>query len=329
VHAVTITDDHELEWAEHPDPEPGDYDLLVAVGAAGLNAADLMQREGFYPAPHGSPPDIPGMELAGEVVEVGKRVRRFKAGDRVMALVGGGAQAELALCDERTTIEAPEELETDAAGSFMEIAATAFDALFTQAGLSAGERLLVTGAAGGVGVAAVQLGSATGATVIASTRHADLCTPLLELGAAVATSPSESREFGPFDVVLELVGGEGAAGSMGSIATGGRMVVIGVGAGARVELDMLALMQKRAHVMGSTMRSRPQANRALVIAELERRVIPFVESGAMVVPIAASFPMSEAVQAYERFSAGAKLGKVVLRTDGARVAHGLELGAEI
>jgi len=324
VHAVTITDDHELLWAERPDPEPGDYDLLVAVGAAGLNAADLMQRQGFYPAPAGSPPDIPGMEFAGEVVEVGKRVRRFKPGDRVMALVGGGAQAELALCDERTTIEAPEELGTDAAGSFMEIAATAFDALFTQAGLSAGERLLVTGAAGGVGVAAVQLGSATGATVVASTRHADLCTPLLELGAAVATSPSESREFGPFDVVLELVGGDGAADSMRSLAAGGRMVVIGVGAGGRAELDMLGLMQKRAHVMGSTMRSRPHANRALVIAELERRVIPFVESGAMVVPIAASFPMSEAAQAYERFGAGAKLGKVVLRTDAAVVRLGPE-----
>ena len=317
--AVTITEGGGLEFIEKPDPVPGDHDLLVAVGAAGLNAADLLQRKGFYPAPPGVPPDIPGMELAGEVLSIGDSVSRFKPGDKVMGLVGGGAQAELALTNEATAIEIPEEMELEAAGGFMEGAATAFDALFTQAGLGAGETLLVTGAAGGVGVAAVQLGSAAGAVVVASTRHSEFHAPLIELGAAAAVPPATSKEFGPFDVVVELVGGEGAAESVASLATGGRMVIIGVGAGARFELDMLALMSRRARIMASTMRARPLAARSTVISELERRVIPLVDAGRMVVPITEAFPMPAAERAYDRFSAGAKFGKVVLVSGGAEL----------
>ena len=208
--AVTITADRGLEWAEHPDPVPGEYELLVAVGAAGLNGADLLQRKGYYPPPFGIPEDIPGLEMAGVVVEVGPRTTRFKEGDLVMALVGGAAQAELALTDERTAVPIPADLDLDAAGGFMEAAATAFDALFTQAGLGAGERLLVTGAAGGVGTCAVQLGEAAGATVVASTRHRELNNDLIELGALATVLPAQCAEFGPFDVILELVGGPGS-----------------------------------------------------------------------------------------------------------------------
>jgi NADPH:quinone reductase len=319
VRAVTITEGSRLEFIEKPDPVPGDHDLLVAVAAAGLNSADLLQRMGFYPAPPGVPPDIPGMEFAGEVLSVGASVTRFKPGDRVMALVGGGAQAELALTNEATAIEIPEDMELEAAGGFMEAAVTAFDALFTQAGLGAGETLLVTGAAGGVGVAAVQLGHAAGAVVVASTRHSEFNGPLIELGAATAVLPGTSKEFGPFDVILELVGGEGVVDSVASLATGGRLVVIGVGAGARFELDMLALMGRRARIMGSTMRARPLAARALVISELERRVIPLVDAGRVVVPITEAFPMPAAERAYDRFAQGAKFGKVVLVAGGAEL----------
>jgi NADPH:quinone reductase len=315
VHAVTITADQSLEWLEHPDPSPGETDLVVAVASAGLNAADLLQRKGFYPAPPGFPQDIPGMEFAGEVVAIGSGVRRFEIGDRVMALVGGGAQAELAVTNEATALEVPEDLDLDSAGGFMEGAVTAYDALFVQAKLTAGEKLLVTGAAGGVGVAAVQLGSAAGATVIASTRHPELHSGLIELGAAVAVPPVEANEFGPFDVVLELVGGDGTADSVSSLATGGRLVVIGVGAGSRFQLEMLSLMQKRARISGSTMRARSLAERATVIAAVERRVLPFVDSGALVVPLAASYPMPHAADAYDRFSAGMKLGKIVLMSE--------------
>jgi len=319
VRAVTITDNAGLEWSEHPDPVPGDHQILVAVAAAGLNGADLLQRKGFYPPPAGIPPEIPGLEMSGEVVAVGRGVSRFELGDRVMALVGGAAQAELALTDESTALDVPEDMDLEAAGAFMEAAATAFDALFTQAHLGSGERCLITGSAGGVGVAAVQLAATAGATVVASTRHPDLHPGLIELGAAVAVPPAEASEFGPFDVVLELVGGAGTSDSVAALATGGRLVVIGVGAGARFELDLLALMHKMARISASTMRSRPLADRSLVVSELERRVLPLVDSGAIVVPIAASFPMSAAGQAYDRFAAGAKLGKVVLVSEGPKI----------
>jgi NADPH:quinone reductase-like Zn-dependent oxidoreductase len=327
VRAVTITPGAGLEWAERPDPVPGDYELLVAVGAAGLNGADLLQRRGFYPPPAGIPEDIPGLEMAGVVVDTGPRTSRFKVGDLVMALVGGAAQAELALTDERTALPVPSDLDLECAGGFMEAAATAFDALFTQAGLGAGERLLVTGAAGGVGTCAVQLGEAAGATVIASTRHRELNNDLIELGALVTVLPSQCAEFAPFDVILELVSGPGLVDSVSCLATGGRLVVIGVGAGSRVELDMHVLMQKRARIMASTMRARPLADRALVMSALERRVLPLVESGKLIVPVAETFPMSASAAGYDRFAAGGKLGKIVLLTEGADMP--LEIPAQM
>lgn len=164
--AVTIADGR-LVLAERPDPEPGRGELLVRVAAAGLNGADLHQVKGAYPAPPGSPPDIPGLELAGEVIATGPGVFRFAKGDRVMAVVGGGGQAELAVVHERTAIPVPDGLGWPEAGGFPEVVTTAHDALFTQAGLGLGDRLLVHGAAGGVGTAAVQLAAAAGATVVA------------------------------------------------------------------------------------------------------------------------------------------------------------------
>ena len=168
--AVTIADGR-LVVAERPDPEPGRGELLVRVAAAGLNGADLHQLKGAYPAPPGSPPDIPGLELAGEVAAVGPGVFRFAEGDRVMAVVGGGGQAELAVVHERAAVPVPDGLGWPEAGGFPEVVTTAHDALFTQCGLGLGDRLLVHGAAGGVGTAAVQLGAAAGARVVASVRN--------------------------------------------------------------------------------------------------------------------------------------------------------------
>src|SRR3954454_18214623 len=154
--AATIRDG-EVRTEEHPDPEPGSGEVLVSVRAAGLNGADMMQRRGRYPAPPGSPADIPGLELAGEVVALGEGATRSKEGDRVMAIVGGGGQAELAVLHERTAMPVPDGLDWPEAGGVPEVFTTAHDAVFTQAGLQAGELLLVHGAAGGVGTAAVQL----------------------------------------------------------------------------------------------------------------------------------------------------------------------------
>jgi len=311
--AVTIRE-KEILVEEHPDPVPGAGEVLVRVRAAGLNGADMMQRRGLYPAPPGSPQDIPGLELAGEVVGLGAHppgAERFAVGDRVMAIVGGGGQAELAVVHERQLMPVPAALDWPAAGGLPEVFTTAHDALFGQAGLRPGERLLVHGGAGGVGTAAIQLARAAGAQAVATVRRAELREQVAALGAEVVP-PEGFGEHGPFDVILELVGAPNLAENLNALATGGRVCVIGVGAGAKGELNLLALMGKRARIHGSTLRARPLEEKALAARALEREVLPLFDWGALRVPLAESFPLDEAAAAYERFAAGGKLGKLVL-----------------
>jgi NADPH2:quinone reductase len=302
----------EVVVAEHPDPEPGAGEVLVRVRAAGINGADIHQRAGHYPAPPGSPPDIPGLELAGEVVGRGPGAERFAEGDRVMAIVGGGGQAELATVHERQLMAVPEPLSLTEAGGVPEVFTTAHDALFTQAGLRAGERLLVSGAAGGVGTAGVQLGAAAGARVTATVRNEGLRDEVAALGAHEVLAPEGFEEHGPFDVVLELVGAPNLAADLQALAGGGRIVVIGIGGGAKAELNLGAMMGKRATVRASTLRPRPLEEKALTARALERHVLPLFEAGALRVPVAATYPLDAVGEAYERFTAGGKLGKIVL-----------------
>jgi putative PIG3 family NAD(P)H quinone oxidoreductase len=308
--AATIRDGA-VTVEEHPDPEPGKGEVLVRVKAAGLNGADILQRKGAYPAPPGSPPDIPGLELAGEVVAAGPGAERFSEGDRVMAIVGGGGQGELALVHERAAMPVPAALDWPAAGGFAEVFTTAHDALFSQAELKAGERLLVHGGAGGVGTAAVQLGRSTGAIVTATVRSQDKRPEVERLGAT-AIAPEGFEEHGPFDVVLELVGGPNMPGNLKALATRGRIVVIGVGAGPKAELNLLALMGKRGRISASTLRARPLEEKAAAQRLVEKHVLPLVETGAITVPVAATFPLDRVEEAYEAFAAGGKLGKIVL-----------------
>ena len=311
--AVTIADGR-LLVAERPDPEPGAGELLVRVRAAGINGADLHQVRGRYPAPPGSPADICGLELAGEVVAVGPGVLRFGPGDPVMAVVGGGGQAELAVVHERVAIPVPGRLGWAEAGGFPEVVTTAHDALFTQAGLCLGERLLVHGAAGGVGTAAVQLAAAAGARVVASVRNPDHHQAVAELGAAVVTDPGKAFDHGPFDVILELVGAPNFPANLDVLATGGRLLVIGVGAGATVELDLRQLMARRARMLASTLRSRPLEEKAAAARRVEHQALPLVGDGRLRIPVAATFPLGRAQEAYDRFAAGGTLGKLVLTT---------------
>jgi NADPH2:quinone reductase len=308
--AATIRDG-EIVVAEHPDPEPGSHEALVRVRAAGLNAADLLQKRGAYPAPPGAPADIPGMELAGEVAALGPGAERFAVGDRVMAITGGGGQAELATVHERQLMPVPDVLEWPAAGGLPEAFTTAHDAVFTQAQLRPGERLLVHGAAGGVGTAAIQLGRSAGARVTATVRREGLREKVAALGAE-AIDPDGFAERGPFDVILELVGAPNLSENLQALAVAGRIAVIGVGGGAQAELNLLALMGKRARVHGSTLRARPLEEKALTARLMERQVLPLFELGELIVPIAATFALDAAAEAYERFAAGGKLGKVVL-----------------
>jgi NADPH:quinone reductase-like Zn-dependent oxidoreductase len=311
VHANVIRN-NELYWEEHDDPVPGDTELLVAVQAAGINSADLVQRAGFYPAPPGWPSDIPGMEMAGEVVAVGRGVTLFAPGDRVMALVGGGAQAELAFVDEMHALAVPDGLNWPEAGGFAEAFATAYDAMFTQAGLQMGERVLVSGAAGGVGTAGVQLAAAAGAHLTATVRNPDHHDAVRQLGADVVIEPGKEGDHGPYDVVLELVGQASLTSVLPHMAAWSRVVVIGVGSGGRMEIELMQLMMQKVRIGGSTLRSRTRQEKADVTAAVAAHVLPLLAAGRLRVAVADTFPLSDAGAAYERFAAGGKFGKVVL-----------------
>ena len=311
--AVTIQEG-KLVVEERPDPEPARGELLVGVRAAGLNGADMLQLRGAYPAPPGSPADIPGLELAGEVVALGPDAARFEVGDRVMAVVGGGGHAELAVVHERAAMPVPESLDWPSAGGLPEVFTTAHDAIFTQAGLRPGEHLLVHGAAGGVGTAAVQLGVAAGARVTATVRREELRGEVEALGARVL-APEGFGEHGPYDVVLELVGASNLEENLKSLVAGGRISVIGVGGTGPVgEINLLALMGKRARIHGSTLRARPLEEKAIAMRLVEKEVLPLFAQGRLSVPVAETFPLDDVEQAYSRFQGGGNLGKLVLLT---------------
>jgi NADPH2:quinone reductase len=311
MYAVVIRDS-QLHWEGRDDPAPGDTELLIAVRAAGLNGADMIQRAGFYPAPPGAPQDVPGLELAGEVVGVGAQVTRFAPGDRVMAVVGGGGQATMAVVDETHALAVPDSLPWPEAGGFPEVFSTAFDALFAQADLRMGERVLISGGAGGVGTAGVQLAAAAGASVVATVRDPARHPEVRALGADLAIDPDDVAAHGPYDVVLELVGAASLPSVLPHLAIGARVVVIGVGSGATMPINLHQLMSARARIGGATLRPRTRREKANVADGMARHVLPLLAAARLRVPVCATYPMAEAEAAYARFSAGGKLGKVVL-----------------
>jgi NADPH:quinone reductase len=290
---AAVIDRGALRIEERPDPEPQPGELLIRIRATGVNGADLMQRAGNYPPPPGAPVDIPGLECAGET----------ERGERVMALLAGGGHAELATVHESHVLPVPDNVTWREAGGFVETFATAHDALFTQAQLQPGERLLVNGAAGGVGVAAVQLGLAAGAQVTATARHHH---------EALAALGADTEPSGDYDVILELVGGENLVTNLDRLALKGRIAVIGTGAGARAELNLHKLMVKRGRIHGSTLRARSTEEKADVIRRLREDVLPLLADGRVRVPVEETFPLAQAQDAYERFAAGGKFGKIVI-----------------
>jgi NADPH2:quinone reductase len=312
--AATIRDG-EIVVEEHPDPEPGVGEALLRVRGAGINGADILQRAGHYPPPPGVSELIPGMELAGEVAAIGAGVLRVAEGDRVMAIVGGGAQAELCVVHESQLMPVPEGIGWAAAGGLPEVFCTAHDSLFSQGSLKMGERLLVHGGAGGVGTAAIQLGVHAGAAVTATVRNEELRDGVAALGATVI-APEGFADAGPFDVILELIGGPNMPDNLNALAPNGRVCVIGVGAGFKAEVNLLALMGKRGSIHASTLRARPLEQKAQVSRLVEKHVLPGFASGALEVPVAASYDLDHSADAYERFAGGGKLGKVVITPNG-------------
>jgi NADPH2:quinone reductase len=315
VRCVVIKDGN-LEVDERETPEPGPNDVIVAVRGAGINAADLMQREGHYPAPEGWPADVPGMELAGVVSAVGEGVHEPLLGRRVCAIVGGGAQATHCLVPSEHLLFVPDHVGWDQAGGFPEAFTTAHDALVTQGHVSAGERVLISGSTGGVGVAGVQIAHALGAYVIAVSRTSEHHERLRECGADETVTLDQVGEIDRVDVVLELVGAAHLSVALGRLAPFARVVVIGVAGGHRVDVDLLTLMRSRASVTGSTMRSRTRKEKGEVADRVNQTLVPRWRTNELYVPVAKNFALDDAAAAYEYFARPGKFGKVVLRVEG-------------
>jgi putative PIG3 family NAD(P)H quinone oxidoreductase len=291
---------------ERPDPVPQSSEVLVRATHAALNPADVAQRAGNYPAPPGSPADIPGLEVAGTVIACGEAVAAWRAGDRVFGLVGGGGLSDTVAVHERHVARIPDDLTDREAAAVPEAFITAHDAVFTRAGLALGETLLVNGASGGVGTAAVQLGVAAGARVLANSRsHREALT---DMGA----EPCVLSEARGVDVVLELVGAANLTGSLEALAVRGRIIVVGTGAGADAELSLRALMGRRASVMGTVLRARSMEEKAAAVQAFARSVVPHLAAGRARPVIDRVFPVAEAAAAFEHLSAPGKLGKVLL-----------------
>ena len=295
-----------MRYEQREDPVPGSNEVVVAATHAGLNPADVHQRAGHYPAPPGSVPDIPGLEVAGEVVACGAAVLAWKPGDRVLGLVGGGGQADRVAVDERHVVAVPDSLTLEQAAAVPEAFITAHDAIFTRCGLRPGETLLVNGASGGVGLAAVMLGLACGARVLANARsHRDR---LAELGA----EPVDLADVRNADVIVELVGAPNLDGDLDAVATLGRIVVVGTGAGRSFEMSLGKLMGRRATLAGTMLRARPIEEKAAAVQAFGRQVVPLLASGAVRPVIDRVFPASDAAAAYDHLEAPGKYGKVLL-----------------
>lgn len=310
--------------AERPDPQPHGDEVLVAPAFAGINPADLQQRDGQYPPPKGAPADIPGLEVAGTVVALGERVLDWKVGDRVMGLVSGGGLADRVVVPERQLCGVPANLDDRAAAAVPEGFITAHDAIRGQAGLRPGEVLLVSGASGGVGTAAVQVGLASGARVIGTSRSAEGRALIENLGA-VAVHPTDTVEAvrdlsggAGADVALELVGAPGFDAAVDSLALLGRIVIVGVAQGADVSVNLRALMGRRARLFATVLRARPTDEKATAVRSFAREMLPALASGAIAPVVDRAFPLDDVHAAFTHMEVGTKAGKVLLDVRGAR-----------
>ena len=313
-----------LELREVPAPRPGVREILVRIRAAGINRADILQRMGRYPPPPGAVADVPGLEYAGEVTELGAGASAWKVGDRVMGLVPAGAYAELVAVSEAVAIRVPAGWTFEAAAAVPEAFITAHDALFGQMGLRAGESVLIQAVGSGVGTAAVQLAKAFGAQTFGTSRKPEKLARARELGLDVAIDSSREdvaevvkRKTGGrgVDVVLDLVGGPALAGTIAALARGGRMIVVGLSGGRSAPIDLGAVLSKRLTIVGTVLRARTLEEKIAVTADFAREVLPLLEAGMVRPVLERSFRMADAPAAHRRLESDAVFGKLVLRWD--------------
>src|SRR5689334_18224544 len=311
-----------LELQERPTPEPGIGQIRVRVRASALNRADLHQRMGNYPAPPGSPADIPGMEYAGEVDAVGSGSTMWPVGTRVMGIVGGGAHAELLCVNEREVLPMPEELSFEECAAIPEVFLTAYDALYRQLDVGIGERVLVHAIGSGVGTAALQLAHNGGATVYGTSRSTEKLERAKELGlvhAIETASPDWADRLealagaNAMHAVMDLVGGDFLRGNLRALAPRGRLCVIGLTAGNKSEIDLGLVLRKRLKIIGTALRSRTPEEKAALAREFAQRVVPLFDAHRLRPVVERVFPFTQIGDAHSALASNETFGKLVLR----------------
>ena len=313
-----------LEIRDVPDARHAMLDRVrVRVRAAGLNRADILQRLGRYPAPPGYPQDIPGIEFAGEVEEIGDDVRTWKTGDRVFGIIGGGGQAEFVTVPENHLARVPDNLDWAEAAAVPEVFMTAHDALFTQCRLTTGEHALIHAAGSGVGTAAIQLVKAAGAFAYGTSRTADKLERAKEFGLAAsvvvdgdpgkfAEAVKEWTDGAGVNVVLDLVGAAYLKANLQSLATRGRLIFVGTTSGSKAEIDYSIVMGKRLRIMGTSLRTRSAEEKATATRLFEDQVVPLLATGTVKPVMDQVFRMEEVRAAHQRIESNESFGKVVL-----------------
>ena len=313
-----------LKVMEVDDPSPGPEDILVDVKATALNRADTMQRQGGYPAPPGSPDDIPGLEFAGVVIDAGDRVTGISNGDRVFGLLGGGGYATRVITHHRMAVHMPESWDFVQAAATPEVFLTAYDALFNRGNLKMGETVLVHAAGSGVGTAAVQLAHQAGAFVFGTAGTDEKLSGATELGMDVGINyheqdfPAVVNEITSgtgVDVLVDFIGAPYWDQNVASMAMQGRIIEVGLMGGARVEIDIGQLLWKRLQVIGTTLRGRSIEEKLSVTAQFRHHVLPHLASGSMKPVVDRSFPLEEVVEAHRYMETNANFGKIVLTVD--------------
>ncbi len=310
-----------LTLVERPDPEPSRGEVRVRVRATAVNRADLLQRMGAYPAPPDAPQDIPGLEIAGEVDAVGPDVERLAVGDRVFGLVGGGGYAERIVSHERALAKIPDGMSFEEAGAVVEAFVTAHDAIVTQGELKSGEPLLVHAIGSGVGTAAAQLGRALGAFVIGTARTQDTLDRARALGMDVGIDAGGGTfadavrvaHPGGAAVVLELVGGNYVAEDLRCVQTLGRIVLVGLMAGTKADVDLGLVLRKRVRIFGTVLRARPIEEKIAAMRAFETQVVPLLARGTVKPIIDCVMPLADVARAHARMTRNEGFGKIVLR----------------
>ena len=309
-----------LKPARLPVPQPGNGQILVKVAAAGVNRPDIQQRIGAYPPPPGHSP-LPGLEISGEVVAAGAGVTRWKAGDRVCALVNGGGYAEYCIAEETATLPIPAGLDAVSAGALPETAFTVWNNVFERGGLTAGEWFLVHGGTSGIGTTAIQFAKAFGAKVMATAGSAEKCKACLDLGADIAVNyrtedfvkaAKEATGGRGIDVTLDMVGGDYTERNIVAAAEDGRIVQIAALGGADVKINVARLMMKRVTLTGSTLRPRTREVKAGFARALEAKVWPLIAAGRIKVVLDQVVPLVQAADAHRRMETSQHVGKIVL-----------------